>query len=277
MKTRAITTVRLVCWDAASAKAASSLLRRAGFRVVNDSLEGASGMIAHFRQLAPDVVVIDLDRLPSHGREVAMALRKSKATRRLPIVFAGGAPEKVARMNAELPDTHCCRWEDAAAAVPAAIRAGTAYSRGDLPLAPSTTPRAPIERGGENALLRKLGITAKTRAAIVSGDDGLREIIGQLPEGAVLQRHVDRKTTLALFAVRSRAELEHAFALALARLCPDASLWIVHPKQSSPHRCDFNQNDVRAAGLSEGFVDYKVCAVDEHWSGLKFKRRQALS
>ncbi len=140
-----------------------------------------------------------------------------------------------------------------------------------------TAVRTDLEanRFGKTPLLQKLGITARTRAAIVSVDDGLRELLGELPEGAVLQRRVDRTTTLALFAVRSRAELAHAFGQAQAHLSPDASLWIVHPKQSSPHRCDFNQNDVRAAGLAEGFVDYKVCAVDEHWSGLKFKRRRA--
>jgi hypothetical protein len=54
-----------------------------------------------------------------------------------------------------------------------------------------------------------------------------------------------------------------------------ASLWIVHPKQSSPLASDFNQDDVREVGLAQGFVDYKVCAVDKDWSALKFARRNA--
>jgi hypothetical protein len=37
---------------------------------------------------------------------------------------------------------------------------------------------------------------------------------------------------------------------------------------------DFNQNDVRAAGLTVGLVDYKVCAVDADWSGLKFTQKK---
>jgi hypothetical protein len=37
---------------------------------------------------------------------------------------------------------------------------------------------------------------------------------------------------------------------------------------------DFKQNDVRAAGLAAGLVDYKVCAVDADWSGLKFARKK---
>jgi hypothetical protein len=64
-----------------------------------------------------------------------------------------------------------------------------------------------------------------------------------------------------------------AFEQARSSMPPKASLWIVHPKQTSPLAADFNQDDVREAGLAHGFVDYKVCAVDKDWSALKFARR----
>jgi hypothetical protein len=31
---------------------------------------------------------------------------------------------------------------------------------------------------------------------------------------------------------------------------------------------------VRVTGLDEGWVDFKVCAVDTTWSGLAFKKRR---
>jgi hypothetical protein len=31
---------------------------------------------------------------------------------------------------------------------------------------------------------------------------------------------------------------------------------------------------VRKAGLERGFVDFEVCAIDETWTGLRFKRRR---
>jgi hypothetical protein len=37
---------------------------------------------------------------------------------------------------------------------------------------------------------------------------------------------------------------------------------------------DLGEKEVRAFGLAAGFVDYKVCAVDETWSGLLFARRR---
>ena len=37
---------------------------------------------------------------------------------------------------------------------------------------------------------------------------------------------------------------------------------------------DVSETDVRKAGLASGLVDYKVCAINETWSGLKFARRR---
>src|ERR1700687_6156070 len=47
----------------------------------------------------PDAIVIDLERLPSVGREIGLALRMSKSTRHVPIVFAGGVAEKIAGVS----------------------------------------------------------------------------------------------------------------------------------------------------------------------------------
>ncbi len=52
----------------------------------------------------PDAIIIDLSRLPSQGRDVAMALRSHKSTRVVPLVFVDGEPEEVERVKAQLPD-----------------------------------------------------------------------------------------------------------------------------------------------------------------------------
>jgi len=51
----------------------------------------------------PDVIVVDLSRLPSHGRETAEYLAQAKATRLIPIVFVGSEPDKVARVKEKVP------------------------------------------------------------------------------------------------------------------------------------------------------------------------------
>ena len=51
----------------------------------------------------PDVLVVCLDRLPSHGRRVAAVTRETKRLHDLPIVFVGGAADKVAVAKKEFP------------------------------------------------------------------------------------------------------------------------------------------------------------------------------
>ena len=53
-----------------------------------------------------------------------------------------------------------------------------------------------------------------------------------------------------------------------------AGLWIAWPKKASGVETDVTEDVVRAAGLATAMVDYKVCAIDATWSGLKFARRK---
>jgi hypothetical protein len=228
-------------------------------------------MVRYFRELSPDAVVIDLDRLPSYGRELGLSLRASKSTSHLRLVFAGGVPEKIDLVRAAIPDAIFSRWgNDVASAIEHAIA---------QPEPPRLPSREPSRKNGPGSLERKLDIKPQTRFAIVSFGRNdhpcLAELLTSVPDGAIRQRRVDRATTLALFPVATRRDLMCAFEQARSSLPPKASLWIVHPKQISPLAADFNQEDVREAGLAHGFVDYKVCAVDKDWSALKFAHRDA--
>jgi hypothetical protein len=70
----------------------------------------------------------------------------------------------------------------------------------------------------------------------------------------------------------SEAELVRDFR-PLAKALPDkVALWIAWPKKASGVKTDLTENVVREFGLSAGWVDYKVCAIDETWSGLCFAK-----
>lgn len=75
-------------------------LKRAGYRV-NYHFETES--FADFRQDPPDVLVICLDRLPSHGHRYAEWLWEAKKRQQIPIVFCGGTPEKVLLTKEKFP------------------------------------------------------------------------------------------------------------------------------------------------------------------------------
>ncbi|MGP8245172.1 MAG: hypothetical protein ACLQVN_11730 [Bryobacteraceae bacterium] len=257
-------TVRLVCWNADLARERAATLARAGFEVDSSPLN-PSGLIGYFRRHKPPVILIDLDRLPSHGCEVGIALRQSQATRQIPLVYAGGAPEKVARVRTELPDAFYCAWDGVANALREALR--------HAPADP-VQPPSHMQRYAGAALPVKLGLKKGLQVSLLGAPDEFEAQLGELPEGAKLSNRLTRTAGLALWFVRSRRDLQSETPYLAARLPEGCALWIVHPKQSGRYKVDFNQTDVRAAGLANGLVDFKVCSVDGDWSGLKFARKK---
>jgi hypothetical protein len=53
------------------------------------------------------------------------------------------------------------------------------------------------------------------------------------------------------------------------------TLWLIWPKKTSGIATDLSEKLIRDSGLAAGLVDYKICAVDETWSGLAFAARKA--
>jgi hypothetical protein len=61
----------------------------------------------------------------------------------------------------------------------------------------------------------------------------------------------------------------------MATLAENGPLWIAWPKRASGAATDLTQQRVREIGLAAGLVDYKICSIDETWSGLLFTRRRS--
>lgn len=59
-------------------------------------------------------------------------------------------------------------------------------------------------------------------------------------------------------------------------IAPDGAVWVSWPKKSSGVSTDITEDRIRDAALPLGFVDIKVCAVDDVWSGLKLVIRKEL-
>ena len=60
------------------------------------------------------------------------------------------------------------------------------------------------------------------------------------------------------------------------KLAPDGQVWVSWPKKAAKVETDITEDVIRKVALPMGFVDVKVCAVDETWSGLKLVIRKAL-
>jgi hypothetical protein len=140
---------------------------------------------------------------------------------------------------------------------------------------PQAMPAAMPQRSyAATPLPTKLGIRARMQVALVGTPDGFQEVLGELPEGAVLGGRVTPKTELALCFVRSWAELSGTVDLLAGQLPVGASVWLVYSKRGAGQGSDLNENVVRDAGLGAGLVDYKVCSIDSEWSALKFAHRR---
>jgi hypothetical protein len=72
---------------------------------------------------------------------------------------------------------------------------------------------------------------------------------------------------------RSLAEL-HDFLDSINLEDIEKGLWVSWPKKSSGIKSDLTEQTFRDEILKLGWVDIKVVAIDETWSGLKFTRRK---
>jgi hypothetical protein len=123
-------------------------------------------------------------------------------------------------------------------------------------------------------LVKKLGIKPASTLALLSAPDGFaRQLVG-LPKDVRLSVRAAGTPDLVVWFVTSRRDLESRVAT-IAELM-QSGLWIAWPKKASGLKSDLREDLVRSAGLAHGLVDYKVCAIDDTWSGLKFARRRRL-
>ena len=121
-------------------------------------------------------------------------------------------------------------------------------------------------------LVKKLGIQAGARMALVNAPKSFAQELGKLPAG--VKKAVDGQLDFVLlFAQDSAAMKKHLPALA-RHLEAAGMLWEAWPKKASGVATDLSEDLVREAALPMGLVDVKVCAVNEIWSGLKLVVRK---
>jgi hypothetical protein len=123
------------------------------------------------------------------------------------------------------------------------------------------------------AVVDKLGIKGNMRVCVVNAPRGFIDTLAPPPPGATFSARPAAECDLFLAFAKSRAELFAHFA-SLEQFVSRQTLWIAWPKKTSGLKTDLDGNIVRETGLADGWVDFKICAIDETWSGLAFKRRK---
>ncbi len=255
--------IHLIHWNEAERLERAQWLSAAGFSVEPLDLRDGSASLKAVRAAPPDAFVIDLGRLPSHGREVALALRQSTATRQVPIVFVEGDPAKVKRIRELLPDAVYTHWKQIARDVRRAIA--------KAPSAP-VLPRTTMDAYANTPLAKKLGLKDGMKVALINAPQRWEESIDAPPAGLRWLRRPRAPCDLVIWFVTARHELEDRIDR-VSEFIGDGGMWIAWPKKGSRAETDVNQNDVRQVALAAGLVDYKVCSISAIWSALRFARK----
>ncbi len=105
--------VTYIHWSEAEARPVADRLLAAGHEVTVHWSQAEE--MRH--ETLPEVLVISLERLPSHGRAVAQWLWGARYGRAIPIVFVGGHPDRVERARLQFPAAVFCGEHELAAVV----------------------------------------------------------------------------------------------------------------------------------------------------------------
>jgi hypothetical protein len=133
-----------------------------------------------------------------------------------------------------------------------------------------STPGARGSGYSGTPLVRKLGIKADARVALIGAPKGFVLASDELPQGVSIVRTARGPLDVMVAFFDRSAQLERRLPALRSALQPAGGLWIAWPKRSSGVSTDLDENVVRACGLAAGLVDNKVCAIDSVWSGLRF-------
>ena len=253
--------IRLIHWSGPEGRERKLRLASLGHHADFDDLEPTS-LNRTLRSSTPDAYVIDLSRLPAQGRQVGMWLRSYKATRYIPIVFVDGDPVKVATIKQVLPDATYTTW----GRINTALAKALARPVTDVVVPPSSIYSA-------KPAVEKLGVKPGMRVCLVNAPTGFADSLTPAPVGVKFTARPTADCDLFIVFARSLREV----GAHLTQLTGDVArqtVWIAWPKKASGVKADLNGNLVREWGLSAGWVDFKICAIDDTWSGLAFKRRE---
>jgi hypothetical protein len=123
-------------------------------------------------------------------------------------------------------------------------------------------------------LAKKLGIKASMHVAIVGAPNDYQASLEPLPEYVVFEKKISLQTRLVHLFATDKAELAEALHTYRKALNPEACVWVSWPKKASKVATTVTEDVIREVALPLGFVDIKVCAVSDIWSGLKLVVRK---
>jgi hypothetical protein len=125
------------------------------------------------------------------------------------------------------------------------------------------------------SLVQKLGIKEGTRLCTVNAPADFRETLGELPLAVEWANRLRPPLDIVVAFHQRHSGLVTNWPSLVAAVVPDGAIWIAWPKKASGVDTDITDSVARDAMLRRGWVDNKVCAIDDTWTALRFVVRKA--
>jgi hypothetical protein len=123
-------------------------------------------------------------------------------------------------------------------------------------------------------LPQKLGIKSGMTVVALNAPADYRKLLGKLPSDVTFASRISTACNFVHLFTKRRSELAKQLKDLRKKIAQEGVVWISWPKKSSGVATDITEDVIRDVALPIGFVDIKVCAVDETWSGLKLMIRK---
>ena len=123
-------------------------------------------------------------------------------------------------------------------------------------------------------LVKKLGVRPNEKVVALNAPDHYADLLGDLPEGATITDRAPANAAFVHLFVTERADMATRLSALRTKVDEAGMVWVSWPKKSAKVPTDITEDTIREVALPLGFVDVKVCAVDEKWSGLKLMIRR---
>lgn len=125
-------------------------------------------------------------------------------------------------------------------------------------------------------LSKKLGVKEGFRVVTVHAPPEYPDLLQPLPAGVTLVSSFSTPADMVHFFVFERTQLSSTLKSLRAKLSTAIPIWVSWPKRTSGVPTDVTEDTIREVALPLGYVDIKVCAVNDVWSGLKLVVRKEL-
>jgi hypothetical protein len=123
-------------------------------------------------------------------------------------------------------------------------------------------------------LPQKLGIKPGLTLITMNAPTNYRRLLGTISEDLTFSGRLKVGSSFVHVFITKRSELAKRLSVLREKIVDTGTVWVSWPKRSAGIPTDVTENVVRAVALPLGFVDVKVCAIDETWSGLKLMVRR---